>query len=34
MCHDNCDELFEQKKIKQVIFGYALSSDSIFRSHS
>ncbi len=33
-CHDNCEELLQENKIKFCVFGYALSEDGLFRVHS
>jgi len=33
-CHDDCDRLFREKKIKHVYTGYALDDDGLWRFHS
>lgn len=33
-CHENCLELFLNNEIDFCVFGYALSDDGLFRSHS
>jgi hypothetical protein len=33
-CHNNCDDLFAEKKIDAIIYGYALSDDGLWRNHS
>lgn len=33
-CHENCAQLLKQNKIESCVFGYALSDDGLFRSHS
>jgi hypothetical protein len=33
-CHDNCDFLLENNKIKEYHTGYALSADRLWRFHS
>jgi hypothetical protein len=33
-CHLNCKTLYKKGKVGAVVFGYALSTDGLFRAHS